>query len=180
MSIIAPVDIFAQRPLHARSFFVQAEELRLDPLHKSPPEAAVGHALLRLMLDPDEFGSPSYANLFFPTGEIKSPDEMPPIKGRKLGVINVAPGCWVDRYQADYLFEAKAPGSTRIARGALECDGYMYHDKTPEQAAHDRKRDRDFQAGGIIVLRFPAYEIHDRPDYCAREAINVLLRRSAA
>lgn len=180
MSLSLPVNVYGQRPRQARSFAAQAQELRLDPLGKSPVEAALGHALLRLMLDPKEFGPPEYANLFFPTGEIRSMDEVPPIKGVKLGVINVAPGCWADQYQSDYLLDVKAPGSRRVVRGTLECDGHDFHEKTPEQVSHDRKRDRDFQAGGITVLRFPGYEIFDRPDHCAREAIKVLLRQSAA
>lgn len=179
MSIAARINLHAQRPLQGRSVITQRGELGLDPLHRSPVEAALGYALLDLMLDPDEFGPPNFANLFFPLGEIRDPSEMPPTRTKRLGVINVAPGCWVDRYQADYLLDVKAPGSSRTARGTLECDGHAFHDLTPEQASRDRRRDRDFQAQGFIVLRYPAFEIHDRPAHCAREAINVLLRRSS-
>lgn len=178
MNAPTPLNLYSQRPAQARSLESQCAELGLDPLRKSPVEARLGYALLSLLLDPAEFGPP-FINLFLPVDPLRGLREMPPIALVEPGVINVAPGCWVDAYQSDFLIDAKAPGSKFIARGTLECDGHAYHDRTPEQASHDRKRDRDFQDMGITVLRFPAFEIHDNPHHCAREAIKVLLRRSA-
>lgn len=171
--------LYKHRPLQARSFDIQAAALGLDPANRSPLEASLGYALLKVLLH-GEFGPPQYINLFLPYGAIASIAEMPPIRRIKEGVINVAPGCWVDAYQSDFLIFAKAPNSKAIARGTLECDGFDYHDRTIEQGAHDRKRDRDFQEGGIAVLRFTGSDIYDRPEHCASEALRVLLRRSMA
>ena len=179
MSIDVPINLYNQRPAQQRSFETQAAELGLDPLGKSPVEADLGYALLGLLLDPDEFGAPGFINLFMPQGSISSLDEMPPIRFIAPGVINVAPGCWVDRYQSDFLLDVKTPRSKRIVRGTLECDGHNYHDRTPEQASHDRARDRQFQDQGIYVLRYTATDIAEDPKHCARDAINILLRRSA-
>lgn len=179
MIALSPHRLYAQRPAQARSFGAQAAELGLDPTSRSPMEQRLGYALLSLLLNPLEFGPPNFINLFLPYGAISGVEEMPPILLRKPGVINVAAGCWVDRYQSDFLLDVKAPKSRRVARGTLECDGHSFHDSTREQASRDRKRDRDFQSLGIAVLRFTGSDIHDRPEHCAREAIKVLLRQSS-
>lgn len=55
---------------------------------------------------------------------------------------------------------------------AIECDGHDYHERTKEQAAHDRSRDRVLLGLGIKTIRFTGSEIYRRGgDDCAREAI---------
>lgn len=36
----------------------------------------------------------------------------------------------------------------------IECDGHDFHERTKEQAAHDKKRDRAIQASNIPIMRF--------------------------
>jgi very-short-patch-repair endonuclease len=52
---------------------------------------------------------------------------------------------------------------------AVECDGHNYHNKTKEQARHDRKRDRWLQKHGWQVVRFTGSEIHEDASACAEE-----------
>lgn len=54
----------------------------------------------------------------------------------------------------------------------VECDGHDFHERTKEQAARDRKKDREIQAAGLNVLRFTGSEIYRDPSSCA---IQVLL-----
>lgn len=42
---------------------------------------------------------------------------------------------------------------------AVECDGHAFHEKTKEQAAHDKKRDRAILTSGFPVMRFTGSEI---------------------
>lgn len=168
-----------QRPLQLRSFEAQAQELGLDPLHQSPPERALGYALLALILDPLEFGGPGYIALFLPLGAIMNSDEMPPIELIEPGVINITAGIWLGDYKPDYLLDVKAPYSTKIVRGALECDGHEYHNVDPDQVSYDRRRDREMLDKGICVLRYTARDVIDDPKGCARNAIQILLRQSA-
>ncbi|RDW15945.1 endonuclease domain-containing protein [Oceanobacillus chungangensis] len=55
------------------------------------------------------------------------------------------------RYRIDLAF----PGSLL----AIECDGKAYH-SSPEQKAHDRKKDRFLRSKGWTVLRFTGTKIH--------------------
>lgn len=52
---------------------------------------------------------------------------------------------------------------------AVECDGHDFHEKTKDQAARDKRRDRDIQALGIPVFRFTGSEIHKDIQACVRQ-----------
>lgn len=51
----------------------------------------------------------------------------------------------------------------------VECDGHDYHERTKEQAARDRKRDRELQTRGIPILRYTGSEIWASPIGVARD-----------
>lgn len=55
---------------------------------------------------------------------------------------------------------------------AIECDGHDFHEKTKEQAARDKARDRAITAAGYSVMRFTGSEIWRDPFACAEEAIS--------
>lgn len=54
---------------------------------------------------------------------------------------------------------------------AVECDGHNFHERTKEQAARDRQKDRDLQAAGYRVLRFTGSEIYRDAFKCADETL---------
>ena len=56
----------------------------------------------------------------------------------------------------------------------VECDGHDWHERSKEQAASDKSRDRLLLADGWSVLRFTGSEIHADPIKCAEEAITIL------
>lgn len=53
-----------------------------------------------------------------------------------------------------------------IARLAVECDGHDFHEKTKQQAAKDKKRDRDLMLAGWRVFRFTGSEIYKDVGNC--------------
>lgn len=61
-----------------------------------------------------------------------------------------------------------------VARIAVEVDGHAFHDRTPEQAQHDRARDRELTARGWRVLRFTAREVFADAVGCARQVAGIL------
>ncbi|MFL9582392.1 endonuclease domain-containing protein [Stenotrophomonas sp. AB1(2024)] len=69
-------------------------------------------------------------------------------------------------YRADVLFTcASADGSAR--RLVVELDGHEFHERTKEQAAKDRSRDRWMLAQGVTVIRFTGSEVWNDPFSCA-------------
>ena len=83
------------------------------------------------------------------------------------------PQAQVDRFRADFLIFVRAKeGQTSWI--AVECDGHEFHERTKEQAARDRSRDRWMTANGIAVLRFTGMEIWRDPNKCADDVVALI------
>lgn len=79
----------------------------------------------------------------------------------------------LEPYRVDFLiYYAGTP--VRECGVIVECDGHDFHEKTKEQAARDKARDRHLQSRAAKVLRFTGSEIHNRPFQCAFEAFGAL------
>lgn len=70
-------------------------------------------------------------------------------------------------YRADFLVWFRHGHAT--GGFIVECDGHEFHERTKDQAAHDRKRDRALLAEGFPVMRFTGSEVFRDPIGCARE-----------
>ena len=86
----------------------------------------------------------------------------------------VYPHVKIGPYELDFLFLFKNR-SGAVQAVAVECDGHEFHEKTPKQAAHDRKRDRYIALHSIPVLRFTGSEISRDAYACAEEAHRAIL-----
>lgn len=82
------------------------------------------------------------------------------------GEVGVQPQAQIGEYRVDFLITCS--GSKR-AGIVIECDGHNYHERTKEQAARDRRRDRWMQGQGFLVLRFTGSEIVSGDSTVARE-----------
>jgi hypothetical protein len=56
----------------------------------------------------------------------------------------------------------------------VEVDGHDYHERTKEQAARDRQRDRDLMLDGYKVIRFTGSEIYNNHSKCAEDLLLIL------
>lgn len=56
---------------------------------------------------------------------------------------------------------------------AIECDGHAFHEKTKEQAARDKKRDREILAAGYPVMRFSGSEVYKDTRGCVDQIAGV-------
>ena len=64
----------------------------------------------------------------------------------------------------------------RKMRLVIEVDGHEWHEKTKEQAARDKRRDRDLQQEGWNVFHFTGSEVWCDPFGCC-EVINKFIQR---
>lgn len=76
----------------------------------------------------------------------------------------------VGGWRVDFLFCAHSPDGWRQL--IVECDGHDFHERTKEQAARDRSRDRQAQTAGFEVFRFTGSEIWSDPMGCARQILD--------
>lgn len=63
-----------------------------------------------------------------------------------------------------------------LSRLIVECDGHDFHERTKQQAARDRARDRIAQYEGLPILRFTGSEIWNDPLACAHEIAHFMER----
>lgn len=78
----------------------------------------------------------------------------------------------VGNYEPDFIFEVCDENSLGFA---IEIDGFDYHDKTKEQAAKDKQRDRLFLKKGYIPIRFAGTEVYRNPLDCVRETMQIIM-----
>lgn len=78
----------------------------------------------------------------------------------------------IDRYTVDFLFTMNCKGAKRYL--VVECDGHAFHERTREQAAHDKRRDRNLMRAGFQVMRFTGAELFRDPVKCIEEVESVI------
>lgn len=87
----------------------------------------------------------------------------------------LAPQVQIGSYRVDFLLGmGTRPAISECV--AVECDGHDFHDRTPEQAARDKSRDRLLNQYVKAVARFTGREIYRDVDACLRDATNILFR----
>jgi len=82
----------------------------------------------------------------------------------------VFPQAQVDGYRIDFLVVANWSDGRRYY--VVECDGHDYHERTKQQASHDKKRDRHFTLKGWNVLRYTGSDIWRDARSIAYEILN--------
>lgn len=78
-----------------------------------------------------------------------------------------------ERYQADFIISYPFFGEEFTA--VIECDGHAFHEKTKQQAARDKRRDRACQRLGYRLFRFTGSEIRNDPSGCAFEVLDAIM-----
>lgn len=73
-------------------------------------------------------------------------------------------------WPVDFAFALKGVDG-KVYRAVVECDGHDFHERTKEQAARDRSRDRRLQAEGYRIFRFTGAELWRDPMACVKEVV---------
>lgn len=74
------------------------------------------------------------------------------------------------RYRLDFAVSLRRDtGEGEPVYVDVEVDGHDFHEKTKEQAEHDKERDRLVQAEGWAVARFTGSEVYRDPVACAKK-----------
>lgn len=85
--------------------------------------------------------------------------------------------CKNKKYRVDFLVTATNKIDYKII---IECDGHDFHEKTKEQAAKDKKRERFLTSAGYTVFRFTGSEIWKDPLGCLMEVLKYIYPESEA
>lgn len=104
------------------------------------------------------------------------------LKDQMQGFVTVEPQVNMGPYRVDFFVTLTREYATEGdktawygARVIVECDGHDFHEKTKEQAARDKERDRFLQTvAGHTVLHFTGSEIWKDVFKCATEVVDCL------
>lgn len=146
--------------IHAGLADILASELGLrmitfEKVCESPIEVALGLSIYML----DRVNPVPYQPLIFCTQ-----DEMEHFAGSRM----LVPQFKEEGKRIDFLLRDPP------VEIFIECDGHDFHERTKQQAARDRRRDREVQQTGRPILRFTGSEIYADPVGCAGEVFDIL------
>lgn len=79
-------------------------------------------------------------------------------------------------YRADFVMQAHRDG-VDLATLVVELDGHDFHERTKEQARHDKTRDRYMAGLGLTVFRFAGSEVYADVRRCADQSLRYLVER---
>jgi very-short-patch-repair endonuclease len=79
----------------------------------------------------------------------------------------------IGSYRVDFLFGMSTRPELKDCM-VIECDGHEWHEKTKEQAARDKARDRYLQTRFGGVVHFTGSEIFKDANLCLTDAFKVL------
>lgn len=79
----------------------------------------------------------------------------------------------IDGYKPDFFIDEP---NFCVEGFAIEIDGHEWHEKTKEQAANDRRKDRAYLKNGIRPIRFTGTEVFHDPISCVRETLEIVAK----
>lgn len=84
----------------------------------------------------------------------------------------------IGNYRVDFLvsYHSNTAGNVKII---VECDGHEFHEKTKQQAARDKARDRELTKLGYKVLRYTGSEICNNPLQPVSDIIGIIRPNSS-
>jgi very-short-patch-repair endonuclease len=91
----------------------------------------------------------------------------------------LSPQMWIAGYRVDFLMTRVSTGDVSpLFSSVIEVDGHEWHEKTPEQAARDRRRDRAILSWGegLRIFRFTGSEVYRDAHACVLEVMNAIRR----
>lgn len=86
----------------------------------------------------------------------------------------IAPQYQIEKYVADFAIFIHGVGQEEI-KIVVECDGHEFHEKNKEQAARDKRRNREIEISGWYLLKFTGSEIWQDHRRCAADVSKLAL-----
>lgn len=92
---------------------------------------------------------------------------------KDYGMMFLAPQVKSGDYRVDFVLGHSRHFDRMQKCIVIECDGHAFHEKTKDQAARDKSRDRFLSSKFGRVLRFTGSEIYRDPTKCSLEALQI-------
>lgn len=76
-------------------------------------------------------------------------------------------------YRVDFRVSYYSLETDKYGVVFVEIDGHNFHEKTKQQATHDKRRGRLLASECDALIRFTGTEVFERPTQCVEEAFNL-------
>lgn len=93
-----------------------------------------------------------------------------------VGECKVQPQVIIGKYVVDFLISYELPKTNKTLEIVIECDGHDFHEKTKEQVARDKERDRFMILEGYTVLRYSGHEICEDPNRIVQDVKELIYK----
>ena len=124
-----------------------------------------GSPLERVFLSYLMLESSGYGGQWFATDEVFETPERPIAGYVQIGIGPYFPDFYVEFHDPEF--------GHAWFKLAIECDGHEFHEKTKQQVARDKRRDRWLALHGISMVRFSGHEIWRAPVECAEQVFEI-------
>lgn len=158
-------DIMAEMFRHSGLRPYRDEQPELVSRCESPIERVMAYAILGL--------SSKFPGRLLPFG-FTNEEEGYFRLGRGQSKVIVGSQVGIGSSRVDFAVLAQVMRWREPLRLVIECDGHEFHEKTKEQIAADKARERRLVAMGYYVLRFSGAEIWNDPWGCASDLVETL------
>lgn len=136
----------------------------LSPAHQlTACESPIEDLFFRAMMAREIIGSCGFRDLQLISGATKA------------GLLTLQPQAKIGDMRVDFLCTV-VDRAGALHKLVVECDGHDFHERTKDQAARDRSRDRTLQEMGHTVFRFTGSEIFNAPLKCACQVFDWALK----
>ena len=144
---------------------------------ESPIEAKLGRFLYDNWCNPNGYSAGLYGWLF-PSGTSAELirlflDNNLNFEGANFK-FGFSPQVVIGSYRVDFLVVGQGMPKSEPMLIAVECDGHDFHEKTKEQAARDKARDRALVGAGYYVMRFTGAEIWRDAEGCCQQILDAI------
>ncbi len=156
------LELLREQTAYAAEVFTTLRYEKWEKLFESPIEALFFTAL-RNAISVGFAPSLSHTVIY-----IKTPKKR---EKTKENILCVERQVQIGSYRVDFLIWCPLKPERMMV---VECDGHDFHERTKEQAAKDRSRDRALQSQGYEVFRFTGSELYRDPLGCAQEVARIL------
>lgn len=165
-------NLIASAQAHAREAIIDTHEQVCDEYGESPIEQLFLTAMLYR-----GFGG-MHELLICP---LKNDEGLPEVESQRRRFLFMRHQMPIERWRADFVFYAwdnqprilKKPGWRELV---VECDGHNFHERTKQQAARDRARDRAMVLNDKTVFRFTGSELWKDSWGCAGQVFDWAVR----
>lgn len=88
--------------------------------------------------------------------------------------LHIEPQVQISDYRVDFLVSYRIVAAAEVVLAVIELDGHAFHDRDKVQRSYEKRRDRELQRLGYMVLHFTGSDVVADPIRCGFEVLDAI------